>query len=339
MPPWPVRRAKTAAKRLIAATPYRSHLLLPTMVPLAAGAARGLDRVRRARAKPRSLEELASTIPPSDMEHHVPCPSCGATRIRVRYHPRFPEGEYRVGQCEGCDLLQRVPAIRPERVPDLYASDDYADFLDGDYGRERQAKYRSNLDRFSPELDDGTGRTLLDFGCGTGAFMDVAAERGFDVYGVDLSPAARARAAERLGASRIGSDPGHMDPSVPQQFDVITMWSVLAHIADPDEQISDLARRLKPGGRLLIYTVNASSLQRHAFGSRWNGFTRNHLIFWDQTNLTRLLLRSGFSSVDFRHMYGLDRDTKDLPERAVARHFRAIERWDGANMLGVLATR
>lgn len=169
--------------------------------------------------------------------------------------------------------------------------------------------------------------------------MEVAAERAFDVYGVDLAPDARQLAAERVGASRVARDPANMDPSAPETFDLITMWSVLAHIADPADQVRDLSRLLEPGGQLLIYTVNSSSLQRHAFGSGWNGFTRNHLIFWDRANLTRLLLSSGFSKVDFRHMYGLERDSKDFPERLVDRHFRAIERSDGANMLAVMATR
>jgi 2-polyprenyl-3-methyl-5-hydroxy-6-metoxy-1,4-benzoquinol methylase len=299
-----------------------------------------VDRVRRARTRPQSTLELAGSLPPSEIEHHAPCPACEADRVRVRYHPRFGGGRsYWVGQCDECDLLYRVPAIRPERVPDLYSTGTYADFLDGDYGHLRQNLYRYVLDKFSPQLDDGAGRTVLDFGCGTGMFMEVAAERGFEVYGVDLAPDARARAADRWGASRVAAEPSLLGSGGPQQFDLITMWSVLAHIADPADQIGDLGDRLRPGGQLLIYTVNADSLQRRAYGSRWNGFTPNHLIFWDRKNLERLLLKSGFSAVDFRHQYEVARDSQDFSDRLIARHHRAVERFDGANMLGVLATR
>lgn len=310
------------------------------MAPLAAVLTDKLDRVRRARVKPQSLGELATSLPPSEIEHHAPCPSCGADRVQVRYHPRFDDGSsYWVGQCAECDLLYRVPAIRPERVPDLYSSGSYAEFLDGDYGTARQSLYRRVLGQFSPQLDDGAGRSVLDYGCGTGAFLEVAAERGFDPYGVDLAPDARQRAADRWGDARVARDPASLDPAAPEVFDLITLWSVLAHIADPAEQLGYLCNHLEPGGQLLIYTVNAGSLQRRALGSRWNGFTPNHLIFWDRANLERLLLKSRFSAVDFRHVYGIERDSTEFPERLVARHHRAVERWDGGNMLAVLATR
>ena len=52
---------------------------------------------------------------------------------------------------------------------------------------------------FGTLFDDGAGRRLLDFGCGTGTFLELAHRRGFDAYGVDLSPESVAHAREPTG--------------------------------------------------------------------------------------------------------------------------------------------
>lgn len=244
-----------------------------------------------------------------------------------------------MGQCGGCGLFARVPAVRPERVPDLYKTGDYSAFLDGEYSNHRQQLYRRLLDAFSPMFDDGSGRTLLDFGCGTGLFMEVAAERGFEVYGVDLAPDSVERAREKFGVDRVEETPADLGPDTPERFDVVTMMSVIAHIAEPRELIRDLYERISPGGRLMLYTVNADALERRAFGSRWNGFTKNHLIFWDATNLRTLLQQVGFRDVEFRHAYGLPRDDPNFRPKLTDRHYRAVEKYNGANMLHAVATK
>ena len=89
-------------------------------------------------------------------------------------------------RCPSCGFLYRHPGIRPERLGELYAGQ-YDKFLTGRYARKRQARYRMVMDAFGEVFADGAGRRLLDFGCGAGLFLELAHERGFDGYGVDLS--------------------------------------------------------------------------------------------------------------------------------------------------------
>ena len=106
----------------------------------------------------------------------------------------------------GCGLLYRNPGIRPERLGDLYAGH-YSRFLTGAYAKDRQRRYRLVMDAFDPLFADGSGRRLLDFGCGAGLFLDLAYERGFECYGVDLSEdsieKARAAAERRARVLRL----------------------------------------------------------------------------------------------------------------------------------------
>ena len=101
---------------------------------------------------------------------------------------------------------------------------------------------------FGALFQAGEGRRLLDFGCGNGLFLELAHGRGFDIYGVDLAEDAVAAARQRPGgAHTYHGAPGEIPEIAAGGFDVITMWSVLAHLAEPVEDLTMLRRLLAPG--------------------------------------------------------------------------------------------
>ena len=157
------------------------------------------------------------------------------------------------------------------------------------------------MDAFAPLFAAGDGRRLLDFGSGAGLFLEVAHERGFDAYGVDLSPDSVEYARTRPG----GANSFHGSPSeVPEiaagGFDVVTLWSVLAHLPRPVEDLSMLRSLLTADGVLLVLTVNANSLSLKSKRADWPGFTPNHLMFYSPATLCRLLAQVGFGAVVMR---------------------------------------
>ena len=86
-------------------------------------------------------------------------------------------------------------------------------------------------------------------------------------------------------------------------FDVVTLWSVLAHLPRPVDDFKTIRGLLKPGGVLLVLTVNANSLQLKASMDDWGGFTPNHLKIFSPSTLSLLFERAGFGTVEFRPMY------------------------------------
>ena len=339
------RRAKRLARRVV---PPRSawHLTVP-----------GVDRLlelrwrRRIRRAPVLTPEqhAAQVVDPTRrgaaIEVPVGCVLCGDRQVRpvlraYDHRRKKPRWYYHVARCGECGLLYRHPGIRPERLGDLYSSGKYAKFLAGKYTNKRIRRYTTTMASFGALFEDGRGRRLLDFGCGNGLFLELAHERGFACHGVDLAADAIEVARTRPGGTRTyRGRPDEIPELAAGGFDVITMWSVLAHIAEPVEDIAMLRRLLAPDGVLLVLTVNAGSLKLKRQLERWDGFTTNHLVFFSPQTLPLLLRRAGFAAVVSPPWYGepIELGTSPLApwQQRLAR--RAIDRGNRGNMLRAAA--
>ncbi|MBF8190171.1 class I SAM-dependent methyltransferase [Nonomuraea sp. K274] len=293
---------------------------------------------RRAPVMPREDYERVRKL--GEIEEFLNCMMCGESRQQPLFQPSGGNGwRYFVVRCPSCGFLYRNPNVRPERLGDLYATG-YSKFLTGNYAANRQRRYDLTMRAFSPVFDEGKERRLLDFGSGVGLFLELAEERGFDAYGVDLSPESVVEANGRLSRARtyLGA-PEDVPEIAAGGFDVITLWSVLAHLPRPLEDFEKFRGLLAPGGVLLILTVNAQSLLLKAYGSTWSGFTKNHLMFYSSQTVRTLLARTGFAGVAFAPHYGdtVEAGTTNLRPDLVARLRRNVEISDGGNMMRVLA--
>ncbi len=103
---------------------------------------------------------------------------------------------------------------------------------------------------------DVRGQRALDAGCGDGALALLIAQRGAEVVAVDIDPAmlavARMRAAE--AALDVTFVEGRLEglPFADETFDLVGAVTVLCFPRDAGSAVRELARVLKPGGRLVI---------------------------------------------------------------------------------------
>ena len=120
---------------------------------------------------------------------------------------------------------------------------------------ERHWWYRARrkilADLIAREIDLPEDARILEIGCGTGHNLEMLRRFG-RVDGIEIDGAARALASRRLGHA-IGDAPLPELPGVPEHaYDLVALLDVLEHVDEDAASLRSMARRLKPGGRILV---------------------------------------------------------------------------------------
>lgn len=92
---------------------------------------------------------------------------------------------------------------------------------------------------------------VLDFGCGSGIFVDELAKQGYDAHGLDISDEAIKFGALQ-GIKNLGTISGHKIDFPDNTFDAVCTLDVLEHLEDESWALSEMKRVLKPNGVIVI---------------------------------------------------------------------------------------
>lgn len=132
--------------------------------------------------------------------------------------------------------------------------------------------YETPIGRFADEVETALAFSLfpvhkddlvLDAGCGTGNFSLKLARRGAQVTGIDIAPGMLSRAQEK--AAREGQPVSFLEMDIynlsfpSNYFDGVISMAAFEFIHEPLRAYRELKRVLKPGGHLLIGTINKES--------------------------------------------------------------------------------
>jgi len=173
---------------------------------------------------------------------------------------------------EELDLLITYPQPSLDVLGKYYESADYISHTDSKRSLFEKAYHfvkgialKNKLNLIN-SLQPNKGR-ILDIGAGTGEFLSVAQQDGWQTTGVEPSEKAKQIAINK-GVSFAATIAQLEDHS----FDVITMWHVLEHVPDLDHQIKELKRLLKPTGSLIIAVPNFKSFDAQHYGKFWAAY-------------------------------------------------------------------
>ena len=173
---------------------------------------------------------------------------------------------------ESLDLLITYPQPKEEELGKYYESDDYISHTDGKRSMFEKAYHfvkgiaLKNKLQLINDLQKEKGK-LLDIGAGTGEFLMVAKENGWQTTGIEPSDKAR-NIALKKGVFLADSLADLEDHS----FDVISMWHVLEHVPNLENQIKELKRLLKPTGTILIAVPNFNSYDAKYYKEFWAAY-------------------------------------------------------------------
>ena len=187
------------------------------------------------------------------------------------------------------DFLKTFPRPKIEELPKYYESQEYISHTDEKRGLISslyQLVKKWSLQKKAKLIlqQHGEVGSLLDVGAGTGDFLKVAKEKGWEVYGMEPNKNAAKLALEKgidLKAS--------LNDFEGKQFDVVTLWHVLEHIPDLEETILKLAALVKPQGALIIAVPNFKSFDARYYGKFWAAYdVPRHLWHFSKESMKNL---------------------------------------------------
>lgn len=177
---------------------------------------------------------------------------------------------------------RRVQAVLEQRRT---KSQEFFSTAAGDWDRLRGELFgpRADLMGLLGLLDERW--TVGDLGCGTGQVTALVAPLVERVIAVDDSAEMRAAARERLaGVANVEVRAGRLEalPIDDGQLDVALVLLVLHHLVDPGAAFREVARVLRPGGRLIVVDMMPHDREeyRQEMGHVWLGFSEEEIRRW-----------------------------------------------------------
>jgi 2-polyprenyl-3-methyl-5-hydroxy-6-metoxy-1,4-benzoquinol methylase len=226
---------------------------------------------------------------------HSACPLCGHAR-GVTVHDRDGKSgrPLHVVACGACGFVRTDPLPGPDALAAWYAGH-YRSAYKGIARPRLRHVWRAAglaLDRlaFAAPFVRAGARTL-DVGAGGGEFVALLARRGFDAHGVEPDDGYAGFARQAYG---VDVRTGTID-SLPEgsDWDLVTLFHVLEHLADPVVALERLRRRLAPGGTLVVEVPNVEHLRC----APSNLFFSAHVHYFSGRTLARAATLAGLEPV------------------------------------------
>ena len=193
---------------------------------------------------------------------------------------------------ESMDMLETSPKPIADKLPDYYKSENYISHTDSKrnlfekvYQIVRNISLKKKL-RLINSFSSGE-KTLLDIGCGTGDFLKISKEDKWLVTGIEPNDEARTIANQKT------NNRAHKNEYLLQlkenSFDVITLWHVLEHLPDLEEQIAVFKKLLKENGTLIIAVPNYKSFDAMYYNEFWAAYdVPRHLWHFSEKSMEKL---------------------------------------------------
>ncbi len=243
---------------------------------------------------------------------YVTCNLCGQDDTRLLYPSTIPDDQlpdaieafrctsslygkhFTIVRCRNCGLGYTNPRLTGEEIIRAYeAVEDplYVEEYDG-----RALTFKKHLQRVQA-IKAPPGR-LLDVGAYSGVFVEAAQANGWDAWGLEPSR----WAVDQARARGLNMLEGSLDTvEIPDEsFDVVTMWDVIEHVADPLAQLRSVRRILKPGGLAVIHTMDLDSTFAKLMGGRWPWLMEMHVYYFTPRTLGRMAETAGLKVVKAR---------------------------------------
>lgn len=235
-------------------------------------------------------------------ERLLKCPLCKSGNILnhqlVKDHA-VSKKEFTLCRCGDCSLLFTNPRPTEEEIGPYYDFKEYyshedqvQSFTQWLYQKVRKSSIQRKVGLIESLAKNGT---LLDYGCGTGEFLQEAKRQHWKVRGIEPSEKARTQAIAKLPTEVLGT----LDelPEL-EAYDVITLFHVLEHIHSLRKTVKRLVNHLKSNSYIVIAVPNPESADAKHYGNDWAGYdVPRHLYHFSQKSMNALQEQFGLELV------------------------------------------
>lgn len=230
------------------------------------------------------------------------CPICSYKKKDIY----LVQHSIKIVKCKKCDLTYSEK--QPKNFNDVYSNEEYLEKSINSYDKTR--KYR--IKRFAVERINILKKykkkgLLLDFGCGTGWFLEEA-RKHYEVMGVEYSDTLRGWLKKKLSISSFKDA-----KEIKKKFDIITAFDVIEHVPNPLNFLKNIKKKLKKNGIILIYTPNIDSLGFSYLKEKNNLLCPpHHLFYFNKKSFEFMckkanmkIIETQYRGLDIGDIYGL----------------------------------
>lgn len=242
------------------------------------------------------------------MKRVIDCPVCKNPNFNGYLHCKdytVSHETFLLTTCTGCGFVLTNPQPDSDQLGRYYQSPHYISHasqaqgpLDHVYNLARTftLRWKHNV---VLKYSLGPVKTLLDVGCGTGAFLQHCIRKNITVAGVEPVAEARALAIENTHA-QIFTDLEQLT----HDYDAITLWHVLEHISELNQTIARLKSLLHQNGTMFIAVPNLNSADARKYAQHWAAYdVPRHLWHFTRATITRLMSNHGMKVIQAVPMY------------------------------------
>jgi SAM-dependent methyltransferase len=217
---------------------------------------------------------------------------------------------FTINKCQSCNAYFIAPRPTEAQISQAY---------DSSYYGEKEEKFSSPLvektldyfrsgraQRVSRYVKDGA--RILDVGCGNGRFLKYLLKFGsYELYGTEMEGNSAKRASRVI---EIKLKTGTLEPNdfPDNYFDVVTLFHVFEHLAEPKETLKTICRIVKPGGVVVFSFPNIASYQAKVYKGKWLHLDPpRHLFFFNPMDFIDLMQKFGFKVIK-KHYFSMEQN-------------------------------
>ncbi len=244
------------------------------------------------------------------MELLSQCPICRATKFSnfLKCEDNTVSHEtFQLDQCSNCKFVFTNPRPNASEIVRYYQSENYISHSNSSKGLLNLVyqKIRSRAIASKTKMITGLGTTknsILDYGCGTGEFLNAMQTNGWICKGIEPSAQARQLAIKNYNLKI--SEPTTLDEFENGEFGVITLWHVLEHVHELYKTIKQLNTVLIKGGFLIIAVPNRQAWDAQYYKEHWAAYdVPRHLYHFTKENIIQLFTAAGLELISTKPLF------------------------------------